>query len=536
MREELELAARLLEHACWALQKEMQEFAFKESMVTLLPFADDQDWGGPIKDLQDWDYGGWSEPEPGREFAARLQVVQKGIQDRVDVDPVVRGQVKEEERLVSTARWLAVEFFSKRLETARGSPSILESVHSASTSDESLLETARVSLPTLKALAQQADFLRNFTEMWTIYQVAWEQRHKESRDSEIKEGPILRSLRAADGVVRSLYEVVQQQKLDLEMPHQLLIVVPFMSSLYAAGFDLPTPYIVAPYWGHRQVWTWLAYAHEVGHHVYRNVKGLSDELEINLALELWSRGEGYDIQYIWFHWLEEIFADLFGLLQIGPAFARTQQLMLPHLPFRVLRRMGESPNLGDALLRAADETHPIPYLRVLLAIRALEKLGTTDIEPLKEKWDTRFQDVDTSKVYARVRGRYVELPADRMEEVGNTVLEVILKTDLYALAEKSSDEDEKEPTETESSSCCRKLEDFCEPLDEDKVQAALNAISGVPSGGFDTRHLLAATQKSLQDLWEKTEGKPSDEDIDDLNTRVINTIMGAYQESALPAI
>jgi hypothetical protein len=390
-------------------------------------------------------------------------------------------------------------------------------------------------------LADQAKLLRDFTEMWTIYRVAWEQRHKEeSWDPEIEEGLILRSVRAGDRVVRNLYEVVQQQELDLRMPHQLLIVVPFMSRLYAAGSKAPTPYIVSPYWGHRQVWTWLAYAHEVGHHVYRNVRSLREELEIHLALELWSRGEGYDIQYIWFHWLEEIFADLFGLLQIGPAFAQTQQLMLPYLPLPVAPR-----KVSNRLLVVADETHPIPYLRVFLAIRALEELGIpeADTKPLRDKWEKFFHedggvDVKKSKISARVRGSHVEIPVKEMIDVAEIVLDVILNTDLDALARKPLDSSHMELHEEPQP---RKLADpdlFHEPLDErrKKVEAARQAISGVSSGGFDMRHLLAATQKSLEELSAQTGGEPSGEDIDDLNTRVINTIMEAYQESALPAV
>jgi len=511
---DVKLASQLLEHACQALRSEVREFAFEKFMETWIPLEDEgsvsgEDWSDPVKVVRDYRPGTyeWPAGKSWQELARDIQKAQRGIQGRTDFDPVVRGRAKEEERLLSTAEWLANEFTGQ-------------------------LEKAKASSPTLlEALAEQAKLLRNFTEMWTIYQVAWEQRHKEeSWDSEIEEGLTLRSVRAGDSVVRNLYEVVQQQELDLKWPHQqLLIVVPFMSRLYAAGSKAPTPYIVSPYWGHRQVWTWLGYAHEVGHHVYRNVKSLSDELKVHVTMELLSRGKSHDVQCIWFNWLEEIIADLFGLLQIGPAFAQTQQLMLPHLPLPVARR-----KVSNRLLLAADETHPIPYLRVVLAIRALEELGIpeADTKPLREKWEKFFHedggvDVEKGKISARVRGSHVEIPVKEMIEVAEIVLDVILNTDLDALAKTSSP---KEP---------RKLRDvFHEPLDErrEKVEAARQAISGVPSGEFDMRHLLAATQESLEELSAQTGGKPSDKAIDDLSTRVINAIMGAYQEPALPAI
>jgi hypothetical protein len=513
---ELELSGKLLEHACRALEREMREFTLGVSMRTLQEggSAMDED---RIKDLQDNrpKTSVWSEPEPWQKFAGDLQMIQREVQGWVGVDPVVLARVKEEARLFSTGTRLADQFREQ-------------------------LQEARVTPPTLEDLAQQANVLRNFTEMWTIYQVAWEQRHKgESWHPEIEEGPTLRSLRAGDRVVRDLYKVVQQD-LDTIMGGQLLIVVPFMSGLYAAGFDLPTPYIISPRWGHRLVWTWLGYAHEVGHHVYRNVKGLSDELKVNVVMELWSQGEDYTVQRIWLHWVEEIFADLFGLLQIGPAFAQTQQLMLPYLPLPAAPR-----KVSNRLLVVADETHPIPYLRVFLAIRALEELGIpeADTKPLRDKWEKFFHedggvDVKKSKISARVRGSHVEIPVKEMIDVAEIVLDVILNTDLDALARKPLDSSHMELHEEPQP---RKLADpdlFHEPLDErrKKVEAARQAISGVSSGGFDMRHLLAATQKSLEELSAQTGGEPSGEDIDDLNTRVINAIMEAYQESALPAV
>jgi len=504
---ELELAGKLLENACQALESEMRGFALEASLYTLQEggSARGEDW---IKDLRDnrpkTDV--WFEPEPWQKFATDLQMVQEEVLRRTDVESM-RDQVTGTARLFSTGTRLAYEFRRQ-------------------------LQEARVTPPTLEGLAQQAAVLRHFTEMWTIYQVAWEQRHKgESWHAEIEEGLTLRALRAGDRVVRDLYKVGQpdevgQPELDLIMGDQWLIVVPFMGGLYAAGFDLPTPFIISPRWGHRLVWTWLGYAHEVGHHVYRNVKALSDELKVNVAVELWSRGEHYTVQRIWFHWIEEICADIFGLFRIGLAFAQAQQLMLPHLPFRVLQRVKEEGlDPREGLLRAADETHPIPYLRVFLAIRALEKLGIpeADIEPLREKWDALFQSVDTSKVYALVQGRYVKLPidTDSMEKVGDIVLDVILNTDLYALAKTSSPDTP------------RKLRDiFFEPLDETQLEAARQAIRGVSSGGFDMRHLLAATQESLEKLWQEMGEKLSDEDINGLNRGVIEAIE-AYQEPAL---
>ena len=216
----------------------------------------------------------------------------------------------------------------------------------------------------------------------------------------------------------------------------MLIVVP-LEAAYALGSDTPTPYILSPYWGHHQVWTWLGYAHEVGHHAYRNVIGLRNELEINVAVELWKQGKSHDEQCIWFNWLEEIFADVFGLLRIGPPFAHTQRFMLCLLPEPVVRA-----DLGHHLHRllvASDISHPPPYLRMYLAIRALEELGyTEEVRRLKAEWDELFQDVDTSKMCVLVRGRHFEMPTEVMQKDAEMVLDVILNTELEALADKSN--------------------------------------------------------------------------------------------------
>ena len=408
------------------------------------------------------------------------------------------------EPMLLTANWLVGDFI-KKLDKVRRSP------------------------PTQKSLADQTRVLSDFTNRWTIYQVAWEQRH--ARDPDTEAGLTLKSLRAADKVVRGLYKVVQQEELNLIMPHQLLIVVPFMDHPRATGFRAPTPYIISPYWGHRQVWVWLAYAHEVGHHVYRNVETLRIALMGHVSIRLLLEGKASSVvSDIWLNWLEEIFADIFGLLQIGPAFARTQQLMLPYLP-----RPKPRGEVRNPWLIAADETHPIPYLRVFLAFRALEKLGIgeADTKPLKENWEKFFHedqgvDDEEDKMSALVEGSPVERTVKEMKQVAEIVLDTILNTDLYQLAKTSSPD---EP---------RKLRDvFSESLDETRkrIKAARQAIiSGVPSGEFEIRHLLAAAQELLEMLTGQRERlekesvgpDPWGEAIEGLSERVISITLEAY--------
>jgi hypothetical protein len=520
---DLKLTGQLLDIACQALTSEMEEFAlveFLEDMWNPLEkegLVGDEEWSDPIKALQGYQRGTyeWPQGKTWRDYAVDIKTAQQALQGRPDLEPKFQFRAKEDERLLGTVDWLA-KSFRQKIDTARKPPG---QPRASATPLETQMET----------LARKATLLHEFTEMWNIYQIAWEQHHQEaSWDPAIEEGLTLRTIQAADRVVRGLYQVVEEQKLDLIMPHQLLIIVPFGGGLHALGSATPTPYVISPYWGHRQVWTWLGYAHEVGHHVYRNVEGLSNELKVNVAMELWKQGQSHDVQSIWFNWLEEVFADLFGLLQIGPAFAHTQLLMLPHLPIPAARRQ-----VGHRLLAATDETHPIAYLRVFLAIETLKKLKAppSDIKQLEKKWKALLQGVDASTVHPLVRGRSVELPIKDMEKVATIVLDVILDADLDALA--LADKSMPSPAPRSLRAV------FSEPLDENKVKATQQAIAtGLFAGEFDMRHLLVAMQKSLEELSEQTGGEPSAETIDDLSQRVIDALMApkVYEEAPLPML
>ena len=262
------LSNTLLDHACNALQSEIQAFRQKEN-----------------KDF-----------------------------NRVHVDADMQVI------LLETAQWLEDEFRKKRDQATQ----------------------AMGSRGSLGEFSQQAGALRIFTQMWSIFQLAWRQSNESGSTTS-------RAIAAGNKVARGLYEVSQTADLNLIIPHQYLVVVPAGAEGYSVGFDSPTPYVISPYWGLSQVWTWLSYAHEIGHHVYRNINGLEDELKVNVTLELWKKGIDRKHQQIWFNWLEEIFADLFGLLRIRAAFAHTQQLMLSYLPQPV-----GWPDVNNRLLVADD--------------------------------------------------------------------------------------------------------------------------------------------------------------------------------------
>jgi len=405
--------------------------------------------------------------------------------------------LQSDKRLLSTVEWLLKTIDERGIAANAAREKAEQAMDGSPKFREALTD----------AVAYQAGLLSQFIRIWNIHQVAWMQRHHEAFwYIAQQEGLSLELVEAADTVARRLYEVVQKKQLNSEVSEQLLTVVPFGTDLYAIGLDMPTPYIVSPYWGHRQLWTWLGYAHEVGHYFYRNTIGLVNELKVNLVMELWSRNVSHEIQYIWIGWVSEICADIFGCCRIGASIAHTQLLMLSHMP----RPMSGQPSVNKFLV-AADRKHPIPFLRIDLAIRTLEKLGVPalQIKPIRDKRDALFQDVDTSKVYAFVRGRSVEISTDYMKVIAEIVLDLMLGTKLDALAATSSPH---EPRNLESV--------LFEPLDDTKIRTIIDEIKSgnvsYSSEGYDVRHLLAAIQMSLEDLSQRYEGKPPESEIEKL--------------------
>jgi len=344
------------------------------------------------------------------------------------------------------------------------------------------LNKQRAQIPTADAnlvhLIRRANTLTDLTRSWTLYEEDWEQRFMPPRDIPTKALRRRAILAGQELVQKICCETTVCQGLDLDLQCSSIIVVPFLNRLYAGGFDSPAPYIVAPRWGYTQPWNWVAYAHEAGHHVYRSVKGLRDELKVNLIHELVAQGHEYPILSLWYNWLEELFADLFGLLQMGPTFAKTQQyIALSALPSRSIRKLAEGADPRILLLRAHDFTHPTPYLRVDLARKALELSGMLG-EATFDRWDHFFNGLEeelTKYVYVQTfeldDGRTIlnenrKEKTDTLREIGHQVVQLILETELYSLAyqeEGQLGEEERQPTGAEGKP--RKVKDvFSRPL------------------------------------------------------------------------
>lgn len=126
---------------------------------------------------------------------------------------------------------------------------------------------------------------------------------------------------------------------------------------------------------------WQALAHEMGHHVFWNAvtvdefSGLQTRLRQAVGKAVLERFGVTDYSSLdkspllarldlWGHWLEEVFADICGVLFAGPAFAHSAQELA-----------AASINTLDDLVGADDQAHPSLYLRPLIALQVLREMA-----------------------------------------------------------------------------------------------------------------------------------------------------------------
>jgi hypothetical protein len=127
----------------------------------------------------------------------------------------------------------------------------------------------------------------------------------------------------------------------------------------------PFPLIQLPY--HRLVnpWTLGAVLHEVSHNLHNDL-GLARAIPVSIARELLRAGCGRIATAIWARWNREIFADLSGLLLGGPAVVGSLMDVVGRSPAATLAYSPRGP-------------HPVPYLRTLISVELLRRMGFPDL-------------------------------------------------------------------------------------------------------------------------------------------------------------
>ena len=135
----------------------------------------------------------------------------------------------------------------------------------------------------------------------------------------------------------------------------------------------PFPLVQLPY--HRLVnpWTLGAVMHEVSHNLQTEL-GLSKAIPKAVAARIMDAGLGRSVAAVWARWNREMFADMSALLLGGPEVVGS-----------LMDVVGRSPAVVFGFLPRG--VHPTPYLRTLISVELLRRMGFTDeAEAYRRAW------------------------------------------------------------------------------------------------------------------------------------------------------
>lgn len=141
----------------------------------------------------------------------------------------------------------------------------------------------------------------------------------------------------------------------------------------------PFPLVQLPY--HRLVnpWTLGAVLHEVSHNLQSDL-GLSRDVPRKIAMRLLKSGCNREVAEVWVRWNREMFADMSALLLGGPEVVGSLMDVVGRGPETVF---GYNP----------DGPHPTPYLRMLISIELLRRMGFADqAESYRKSWTRIYPD------------------------------------------------------------------------------------------------------------------------------------------------
>lgn len=138
-------------------------------------------------------------------------------------------------------------------------------------------------------------------------------------------------------------------------------------------FPNPFPVIKVPDHRLTSPWTLGAVPHEVAHNLQADL-GLWFAVPRRLAARLRTAGVPRGEVSVWVRWQKEIFADLMGVLLIGPAYVRS-----------LTDVVGRSP--AATVAWNPEAVHPTPFLRVLINLELVRRIGfVTDSRAMRRAW------------------------------------------------------------------------------------------------------------------------------------------------------
>jgi hypothetical protein len=135
----------------------------------------------------------------------------------------------------------------------------------------------------------------------------------------------------------------------------------------------PFPLVKLPYSRLVTPWTLGAIPHEIGHNLQADL-GLWLVMPRLINRRLTEAGLAAEVRRVWVRWTKETFADLIGILLIGPAFVESTMDVVG----KAARATGAFNPKG---------VHPTPYLRVRIGTHLLRKIGfAADAARIEGAW------------------------------------------------------------------------------------------------------------------------------------------------------
>jgi hypothetical protein len=188
----------------------------------------------------------------------------------------------------------------------------------------------------------------------------------------------------------------------------------------------PFPLIQLPY--HRMVnpWTLGAVLHEVSHNTQTDL-GLSRAVPLAIARTLLRAGLGTRVARVWVRWNRETWADLAAVLLGGPCIVAS-----------LMDVVGRSPQV--TYFFDPRGVHPTPYLRVLLSVELLRRMGfVAEADRYARAWTTLYPGPPAGNLpqdLLRTASRVIPLVVDTLcyqpfKEIGDKRL-----ADVYRFGQK----------------------------------------------------------------------------------------------------
>ncbi len=218
----------------------------------------------------------------------------------------------------------------------------------------------------LNSKARAHQMVRAIEKIWNFYFELFGQRQTRVADM----------LLSCDRVALDCYQVVYmglgQAKSVPAPPPFSYMATGFSPATYRRGIAFsklgkqlnPFPLVELPYHRLTNPWTLGAVLHEVSHNIQADV-GLVNAVPRQIALNLLKVGLPKAVVEVWTRWNRETFADLSAVLMGGPAVVGSLMDVVARGPATVLGWTSTG-------------VHPTPYIRPLISIALLERMGFRD--------------------------------------------------------------------------------------------------------------------------------------------------------------